>query len=166
MNTTIPSATRIFVVLCLANIMLSSCGTLVNEYVGEVEELQLSEIQNEERINVIEGLEFKRGSMGEGLILIDLSSSNIVTETRLKSYYSVLFEFHDTELTSSISRNLDVEEFGTPVLNIYSSNKGRIASVLVETVTPDFDLISSQVDDLLTLEFVQMSKAEIEKRGE
>ena len=78
MNTTILSAAKIFVALCLANFMLSSCGTLVNENVGEVEESQFSGIPDEGRINVIEGLEFKRGSMGEGLVLIDLSSRAVV----------------------------------------------------------------------------------------
>ena len=116
----------------------------------------------EKRVNTIDSLDFRRGPMGEGRILFDLSSAGIVTDMRQEGGRLVI-EFPDTQLASKLQKRLDVMDFGTPVQFIDAISNKRGTKVIIQPATQDFEQLAYQSDNLFTVELKPMSREDIEE---
>jgi len=116
----------------------------------------------EERQHSIEGIDFRRGSMGEGRVIFELSSSGMVTDMRREGGRLVV-DFPDTELAASLQRRLDVMDFGTPVQFVDAIANRRGTRVVIQPATQDFEQLAYQTDDTFTIELKPMSREEIEE---
>ncbi|MFK7993026.1 MAG: type IV pilus secretin PilQ [Granulosicoccus sp.] len=115
-----------------------------------------------ERVNQIESLDFRRGPMGEGRILFDLSSTGIVTDMRQEGG-RVVIEFPDTQLAAQLQKRLDVMDFGTPIQFIDAISNKRGSKVIIQPATQDFEQLAYQSDNLFTVELKPMSRQDIEE---
>ncbi len=79
----------------------------------------------------IRDVDFRRGTNGEGKIVIDLSSPNIGIDIRQQGK-SVVVDFLNTAVRRELVRRLDVLDFGTPVRNIDVLEQGSNSRVVIE----------------------------------
>ena len=114
------------------------------------------------RVNQIKSLDFRRGPMGEGRVVFELSSSGIITDMRQEGG-RLIIEFPDTQLAASLQKRLDVMDFGTPVQFIDAISNKNGTRVIIKPATQDFEQLAYQSDNLLTVELKPMSREEIEE---
>lgn len=110
----------------------------------------------------IRAIDFRRGPGGEGRVLITLPSPSTrvsVTEKGKK----VVAEIVGARLPQRLLRRLDVTDFGTPVVAVEPRTKGRDVDVTIDTGA-EYEYLAYQADDLFTLEFRPLSRAEKEKQ--
>ncbi len=110
----------------------------------------------------IKSIDFRRGPLGEGRILFELSSPGIVTDMREEGG-RVVVEFPDTGLASELQRRLDVMDFGTPVQFIDTLSNKRGTRVIIQPATAEFEQLAYQSDTLFTVELKPMTRDEIEE---
>lgn len=114
------------------------------------------------RVNTIDAVDFRRGPMGEGRIIFDLSSAGVVTDMRQEGG-RLIVEFPDTQLAAKLQKRLDVMDFGTPVQYIDAISNKRGTKVVIQPATQEFEQLAYQSDDMFTVELKPMSKEEIEE---
>ena len=114
-----------------------------------------------ERVDSIDALDFRRGPMGEGRIIFDLSSAGVVTDMRQEGG-RVIVDFPDTQLAAKLQRRLDVMDFGTPVQFIDAISNKRGTKVIIQPATQEFEQLAYQSDNTFTVELKPMSKEDIE----
>lgn len=112
--------------------------------------------------NSIDGLDFRRGPMGEGRVMFNLSSAGVVSDMREEGG-RIIVEFPDTDLAAKLQRRLDVMDFGTPVQFIDAISNKRGTKVIIQPATQEFEQLAYQSDDMFTVELKPMSKEEIEE---
>ena len=114
------------------------------------------------RANTIDSLDFRRGPMGEGRVIFDLSSAGIVTDMRQEGGRMVI-EFPDTQLAADLQQRLDVMDFGTPVQFIDAISNSRGTKVIIQPATQDYEQLAYQSDNMFTVELKPMSREEVEE---
>lgn len=80
---------------------------------------------------VLRGIYFRRGSGGEGRVVIDLPSDQVSVDVRQEGK-KILVDFFDVGLPDALRRRLDVTDFGTPVANITTRQRGKKVHMLIE----------------------------------
>ncbi len=115
-----------------------------------------------EQVNMIDALDFRRGPMGEGRVIFDLSSAGIVTDMRQEGG-RLIVEFPDTQLAAKLQKRLDVMDFGTPVQFIDAISNKRGTKVIIQPATQEFEQLAYQSDNMFTVELKPMSKDAIEE---
>jgi type IV pilus assembly protein PilQ len=104
---------------------------------------------NQPRSNV-DDVDFKRGSEGEGRVIISLSEPNIAVDLDQVGGRIVL-TMPDTTLTPSLEQQLDVTDFATPIDRIEVYQQGDQA--VIEVVpNGEFDYLAYQSDQAFILE--------------
>jgi type IV pilus assembly protein PilQ len=110
----------------------------------------------------ITNIDFKRGSNGEGRVIIDLTSTAIATDVWRESD-SVNIEFIGSQLPEQLQRRLDVSDFATPISFIDTIQDGSTIKMTI-TANGDFQHLAYQTDKVYTVEVAPISKEEEEKR--
>lgn len=113
-------------------------------------------------VKQINKIDFRRGPMGEGRIIFDLSNSGIVTDMRQEGG-RVIVEFPDTGLAAKLQKRLDVMDFGTPVRYIDTLSNNRGTRVVIQPATQDFEQLAYQSDNMFTVELKPRTREEIEE---
>ena len=80
----------------------------------------------------LRNVDFRRGTAGEGRVVIDLSDSQVGIDLR-KQGRSIIVDFLNSDLPANLAKRYDVADFGTPVQLIEASKQGGNARV---TITP------------------------------
>jgi len=117
------------------------------------------ETTNRRQINTID---FRRGPLGEGRVIFDLSNAGIVTDMRQEGG-RVVVEFPDTQLAAKLQKRLDVMDFGTPIQFIDAIANKRGSKVIIQPATQEFEQLAYQSDNMFTVELKPMSKEDIEE---
>ena len=76
-------------------------------------------------------IDFRRGSNGEGRIVIDLPNSQIGVDVRQQGS-KVIVDFLKTSLPDTLRRRLDVGDFGTPVQVVTTASQGDNVQMVIE----------------------------------
>ena len=79
----------------------------------------------------LRGIDFRRGSEGEGRVVIDLSDPNTSVDIRQQGA-TVVVDFLNTALPEQLRRRLDVTDFGTPVALINTFTQGANTRMVIE----------------------------------
>ncbi|MFK7890155.1 MAG: type IV pilus secretin PilQ [Granulosicoccus sp.] len=111
----------------------------------------------------INSVDFRRGPMGEGRILFDLSSEGITADMRNENGRLVV-EFPDAQLTDKLQQRLDVMDFGTPVQFIDAVSNKRGTKVVIHPATKDYEQLAYQSDKQFTVELKPMNRDKIEEK--
>jgi type IV pilus assembly protein PilQ len=109
----------------------------------------------------IKNIDFRRGSDGEGRVLITLNDPSIVADLREEGG-KVLLDFIDTSLPERFMRKFDVSDFATPVNMFEITAKDNNVHVEI-TPTGDYEHLAYQANDLFAIEFRSLTKSEKEK---
>lgn len=104
---------------------------------------------------------FRRGTSGEGRVLIQLPSAGTSVNVAERGTH-VVVDVMSTEVPQSLVRRLDVTDFGTPVVAVETRPKDTHAQIDIQTAG-EFEFMSYQSEDLLTVEVRRRSKAEKER---
>jgi type IV pilus assembly protein PilQ len=76
-------------------------------------------------------VDFRRGNIGEGRVVVDLSSPNIGIDIRQQGR-QLLVDFLNTNVPRNLVRRLDVSDFGTPVRFVDTFEQGGNARMVLE----------------------------------
>jgi type IV pilus assembly protein PilQ len=108
----------------------------------------------------IEEIDFRRGELGEGRVIVRLSDPSIDVDISYDGG-KIRVEFEDTLIPEQLQRRLDVTDFATPVLSIDSLPEGGNTVLLVEP-TGDYDYLAYQADEIFSLEVKPLTREELE----
>ncbi|MCK7575617.1 MAG: type IV pilus secretin PilQ [Chromatiales bacterium] len=109
----------------------------------------------------VRDIDFRRGSTGEGRIVIRLPSPDTRVAVREQAS-RVYVDLYQTSLPQRLYRRLDVVDFATPVTMVESRPNGSNVEIEVQT-QGDFDYMAYQTDELFTLDFRALTAAEKEE---
>ncbi len=109
----------------------------------------------------IKSIDFRRGSKGEGRLLLELSTPNTVVDVK-EIGGKVILNFLNTKLPSGLIKSFDVADFATPVQKIEARPRGTGVNIAVTLVNGNYDYSSYQSDGLLTVDFIPLSPSEKE----
>lgn len=111
----------------------------------------------------LRNVDFVRGDKGEGRVLISLSDANTVADMRREGGNIVVY-IPGAGVPPELEKKLDVTDFATPVRSIETQGETGRAKIAVTPIGEDYDYSSYQTDNLLTIEFRALAKAELEER--
>gem|GEM_PF-4835 len=107
----------------------------------------------------IKSIDFRRGTKGEGRIIVNLSDANVPISTG-ETGRQVFIEFGETSLPSNLQQRLDVIDFATPVQYIDASQeKGRVR--LTITATGDYEYLAYHTGNQYTVEVREVPKEQV-----
>lgn len=84
-----------------------------------------------QQIHSLNDIDFRRGSNGEGRIIVGLSDATTGIDIR-KVGKNLVVEFLDAKLPANLERRLDVLDFGTPVKALATSSQGKNTRMVIE----------------------------------
>jgi len=80
---------------------------------------------------LLRDLDFRRGTNGEGRIVVDLPNGQVAVDVRQVGS-QILVDFMKTGVPPTLRRRLDVTDFGTPVSRITTTPRGENTHMVVE----------------------------------
>ncbi|MHC8364811.1 type IV pilus secretin PilQ [Pseudomonas sp. ZT5P21] len=111
----------------------------------------------------IRGVDFQRGTQGEGNVVIDLSDPSIAPDIQERDGKIVL-GFAKTQLPEPLRVRLDVKDFATPVQFVNASASGDRATISIEP-SGAFDYSTYQTDNKLTVSIRPMTVDDLQRRN-
>lgn len=107
----------------------------------------------------ISNIDFRRGDKGEGRVIVRLASPNTLINAK-EIAGKIEVEFINTTLPPSLSKNLDVSDFATPVKNVMLQMRGGNTVITITPVNGNYDYSSFQGNGEFTLEFRPLTQEE------
>ncbi|SED40351.1 MULTISPECIES: type IV pilus secretin PilQ [Pseudomonas] len=111
----------------------------------------------------IRGVDFQRGTQGEGNVVIDLSDPSIAPDIQERDG-RIVVGFARTQLPEPLRVRLDVKDFATPVQFVNASATGDRATISIEP-SGAFDYSTYQTDNKLTVSVRPMTVDDLQKRN-
>ncbi|MBV4486287.1 type IV pilus secretin PilQ [Pseudomonas sp. SWRI153] len=111
----------------------------------------------------IRGVDFQRGTEGEGNVVIDLSDPTIAPDIQ-EHDGKIILGFARTQLPEKLRVRLDVKDFATPVQFVNAAVIGDRTVISVEP-SGTFDYSTFQTDNKLTVSIRPMSVDDLQKRN-
>ncbi len=124
----------------------------------------ITDNQDRSRGKAVSKIDFRRGEKGEGRVLLHLTEANIPMDIS-EEFGKVVISFSNTRLPKELHQSLDVLDFATPVKSIDSFQQDSNARILIEPSHKDFEHLAYQTDKLFTIEFIPISKDELEEQN-
>lgn len=79
----------------------------------------------------IHAIDFRRGAVGEGRVVVDLSDPTTSVDIRQQGQ-QILVDFLNTSVPETLRRRLDVTDFGTPIALISTTQLGNNVHMVIE----------------------------------
>lgn len=98
----------------------------------------------------LRNVDFRRGTAGEGRVVIDLSSSQVGIDIR-KQGRSIIVDFQNAAMPANLAKRYDVMDFGTPVQSIEASAQGGSSRVVI-TPAGNWEHSAYQADNRFIVE--------------
>ena len=111
----------------------------------------------------IRGVDFQRGTQGEGNVVVDLSDPSIAPDIQERDG-KIILGFPKTQLPERLRVRLDVKDFATPVQFVNASATGDRATISIEP-SGAFDYSTYQTDNKLTVSIRPMTVDDLQKRN-
>lgn len=111
--------------------------------------------------NQIKGIDFRRGTDGEGRIIVDLSSANVGIDMS-ESRGAIEITFEGMQIPSNLIRRLDVTDFATPVSFVDAQNNRLGGTIRIEA-NGYYDYLAYQADNQYVLSVKPLTQREVEK---
>ena len=110
----------------------------------------------------INNVDFRRGSEGEGLVVVELSNPkapvNVVSDGG-----RIRVEIRNTTLPKELQRRLDVTDFATPVQVVDALQEGSDVTLTV-SATGNYDYLAYQADNTLSVNVSPVTEEELDQR--
>ncbi len=94
--------------------------------------VRFAENSGNKQTNILRDIDFRRGTNGEGRIIVDMTKTNASVDVKQQGD-QIFVDFVDTSLPSSLKRRLDVIDFATPMQIIETSKKGDNVRMVIKT---------------------------------
>lgn len=111
----------------------------------------------------IRNVDFQRGELGEGNVIIDLSDPTIAPDIQEQGG-KIRVDFAKTQLPDNLRVRLDVKDFATPVQFVNASISGDKASIAIEP-TGAFDYSAYQTENKLTISVRPLTNEDVARRA-
>ena len=82
-------------------------------------------------VHALRDVDFRRGTNGEGRIVVDLSDNATGIDIRQQGK-TLIVDFIKTTLPRNLERRLDVQDFGTPIVAVDTFSQGGNARMVIE----------------------------------
>jgi len=125
---------------------------------------QITDASSISRGKSVEKIDFRRGDKGEGRVMLHLTEANIPMDIS-EEFGKIVVSFSNTNLPEELHQRLDVLDFATPVKSIDSFELDGNARILIEPSHKDYEHLAYQTDKLFTIEFIPISKDELEEQN-
>lgn len=117
-----------------------------------------------DQVRGVDNIDFRRGSTGEGRVIVTLTESNIPMDIN-EEYGKVVVKFIGAKLPDELRQSLDVLDFATPVKSVSSFEKDGNVRVEIEPVDGNFEHVAYQAKNIFTLELKPISKDDLEDQN-
>lgn len=113
----------------------------------------------------IDGIDFRRGELGEARVIISLSDEATVVDSREEGG-RIVIDFLDSTLPEKLERTLDVIDFATPLKTVDTFAHGNGVRMVLKPVSDEYTFLAYQSDNLFTAEVKPITKedAEVKKK--
>ncbi|WP_242209620.1 MULTISPECIES: type IV pilus secretin PilQ [unclassified Pseudomonas] len=111
----------------------------------------------------IRGVDFQRGTAGEGNVVIDLSDPTIAPDIQ-EHDGKIILSFARTQLPEKLRVRLDVKDFATPVQFVNAAVSGDRTVISVEP-SGTYEYSTFQTDNKLTVSIRPMTVDDLQKRN-
>jgi len=92
---------------------------------------RFAEVRPGDVVHALRDIDFRRGTNGEGRIVIELSDNATGIDIRQQGR-TLIVDFIKTTLPRNLERRLDVRDFGTPIVAVDTFNQGGNTRMVVE----------------------------------
>jgi type IV pilus assembly protein PilQ len=110
----------------------------------------------------VNNVDFRRGSDGEGLIIVELSNPKAPVNV-MSDGGRIKVEIKNTTLPKDLQRRLDVTDFATPVQIVDALQEGSDVTFSV-TATGNYDYLAYQADNTLSINVSPVTEQELDQR--
>ncbi|MEN1834546.1 type IV pilus secretin PilQ [Pseudomonas lijiangensis] len=114
-------------------------------------------------VKAIKNIDFQRGELGEGNVVIDLSSPGISPDIQEQGG-KIRVDFAKTQLPEPLRVRLDVKDFATPVQFVSATTSGDKASISIEP-SGAFDYSAYQTENKLTISVRPLTNEDLDRRA-
>ena len=111
----------------------------------------------------IKNVDFQRGELGEGNVVIELSNPNIAPDIQEQGG-KIRVDFAKTLLPEPLRVRLDVKDFATPVQFVNSTTEGDKARITIEP-SGAFDYSAFQTENKLTISVRPLTNEDVDRRA-
>ncbi|WP_426150453.1 type IV pilus secretin PilQ [Pseudomonas sp. DC3000-4b1] len=111
----------------------------------------------------IRNVDFQRGALGEGNVVIDLSDPSISPDVKEQGG-RIIVTFARTALPDPLRLRLDVKDFATPVQFVSSTQAGEASTVSIEA-SGAFDYSAFQTENRLTISVRPLTNEDVQRRN-
>jgi type IV pilus assembly protein PilQ len=115
---------------------------------------RFAEVRPGDQKHSLRDIDFRRGSNGEGRVVVDLSDNQVGIDVRQQGR-QILVDFINTALPKNLERRLDVVDFGTPVQRIDALAQGGNARLVIEP-KGNWEHAAYQTDNRFIIEVKQI----------
>lgn len=120
---------------------------------------------NADKAAAIENIDFRRGSSGEGRVVVSLDSDDVIVDVRDETN-KVVVDFLGTKLPKDLQQRLDVVDFATPVKMVDTFMDGNNVRMVLN-IEGRYEHLAYQTDRTLTIDVKPIADVpEVEKRKE
>ncbi len=137
---------------------VNSMNTVETSIQGKVADRRVTNLLPEQ---TIKNIDFRRGSKGEGRLMLELSEENTVVDVKERGG-KVILNFLNTKIPETLIKSFDVSDFATPVRKIDARPRGAGVNITITPVDGNYDYSSYQSDGMLTIDFIPLTSAEKE----
>ncbi|SPL68835.1 type IV pilus secretin PilQ family protein [Acinetobacter stercoris] len=102
-----------------------------------------------EKSKGISNISFKRGNVGEGLVLVDLLGTNTPVDVQQQGS-KVLIRLLGHKIPAHLNRRMDVNDFATPVRTIDAYNEGSNGIISIQS-NESYEYMAFQAENKLTV---------------
>jgi type IV pilus assembly protein PilQ len=121
-------------------------------------------VPGEQSIHSIKNIDFRRGTNGEGRIVVTLSDPNTPASTG-ETGKEIFVDFGNTSLPSELQQRLDVTDFATPVQYIDATSAGNRVRLSIAPAG-EYEYLAYQAGTTYTIEVKPVTPEEEEEAAE
>ncbi|MFT3931896.1 MAG: type IV pilus secretin PilQ family protein [Spongiibacteraceae bacterium] len=110
----------------------------------------------------INNIDFRRGDVGEGRLIVDLSDPKTDVNATVEGQ-RIKLEFKGASLPENLQRRFDVVDFATPVKKVDAQSTSA-GSVVYLQVGGEYDYLAYQTDNQYVVSVKPLTKEEVEER--
>lgn len=93
--------------------------------------VRITEAASQKQTNGLRDIDFRRGTLGEGRVVIDMTKTNANVDVKQQGDV-VLVDFVDTFIPDSLVRRMDVLDFATPIQTIETTRTGDNVRMVIK----------------------------------
>ena len=118
-----------------------------------------------DKVRGVENIDFRRGSNGEGRVIVTLNETNIPMDIT-EEFGKVVVKFIGAKLPDNLRQSLDVLDFATPVKTVSSFERNGNVRIEIDPVSSNYEHVAYQTNNIFTIELKPISKQELDENNQ